>query len=457
MLHMILAASVVLSALGGVVSVDVADGWQIHPSILIENDADFASPFAGVRDGDGSAKDPYVISDLAIIHTHGPGIRIANTRAHVVVEDVTVSGQSSGPAGRAHCSLGDDRGCFPKGIDIENATNVQIRRVVVLDEAVGIRLKDSAGIRIDDSLIRSTVDALSAIGLDLLDSEHVTVSNLTVRGMRWNMILDGMSDGIVVGSDFGPQGGGTMPIGGTYGNVTFRGNHFPNAPLYVVGTARGVRFIENTFEGPASQLIFDSASATSIEDVAVCGNRFRGYSGAFGAALELAGSVRPVVVGNQFSNTTTSLFVDTPDAEITANVFGAASRGSVSVSSTDASIHQNSFAVGHRAVHFTSQATGDVRNNWWGDASGPSGHGAGSGAALAGALMPYDPWLTAAPSIATSCSIPAVPDPAPLVGPVAVEAHVLVGVHAHSTGRGLHYQVKVREGIDVASGTIVLP
>lgn len=40
-----------------------------------------------------------------------------------------------------------------------------------------------------------------------------------------------------------------------------------------------------------------------------------------------------------------------------------------------------------------SSAQVDARHNWWGDASGPSGNGSGSGQAVQGNML-FEPWFT---------------------------------------------------------------
>ncbi|HQY93414.1 cohesin domain-containing protein, partial [Caldilinea sp.] len=54
-----------------------------------------------------------------------------------------------------------------------------------------------------------------------------------------------------------------------------------------------------------------------------------------------------------------------------------------------------------------SYLTADGTNNWWGDASGPSGEGPGSGAEVS-PYITYNPWLNAAPTTAV-LSVPADP------------------------------------------------
>ena len=60
----------------------------------------------------------------------------------------------------------------------------------------------------------------------------------------------------------------------------------------------------------------------------------------------------------------------------------------------------------------TTASTLDFENNWWGDSSGPSGSGPGSGDAVS-TNVDFDPWLTAPASV---CAPTPTPTPPPGVG-----------------------------------------
>ena len=56
---------------------------------------------------------------------------------------------------------------------------------------------------------------------------------------------------------------------------------------------------------------------------------------------------------------------------------------------------------GDTAVFNSQPASQNAIGNWWGNASGPSGVGPGSGDSV-GVNVAFDPWLTAPPSICAS-------------------------------------------------------
>ncbi len=66
-------------------------GYTPHPPILIDGDAGFV-PANGVTGGTGTPSDPYVIEGWAIDASSATGISIANTLAHALIRNVSVSG-----------------------------------------------------------------------------------------------------------------------------------------------------------------------------------------------------------------------------------------------------------------------------------------------------------------------------------------------------------------------------
>jgi hypothetical protein len=107
------------------------------------------------------------------------------------------------------------------------------------------------------------------------------------------------------------------------------------------------------------------------------------------SGIELDGSPQITILRNRIEGTTDAVFVD--------------SDGSVAAGSTGNCIRGNTSGATH-------SSTGDVdlTGNWWGDASGPSGDGAGSGDPVAdtgsGTLF-YESWLTSEPA---SCLSPRI-------------------------------------------------
>jgi hypothetical protein len=61
--------------------------------------------------------------------------------------------------------------------------------------------------------------------------------------------------------------------------------------------------------------------------------------------------------------------------------------------SPDVRLLSSSLTGNGRGVNNQGSTAVDARQNWWGDTSGPSGTGSGSGDAVWGNVM-YDPWLT---------------------------------------------------------------
>jgi len=82
---------------GGIESVeDASGGYEAHGPIRIASEADLRDPASGVRSGNGTREDPFVISEWFIDLTQpsrsvaGPGIEIYNTHVYVHVRDCRV-------------------------------------------------------------------------------------------------------------------------------------------------------------------------------------------------------------------------------------------------------------------------------------------------------------------------------------------------------------------------------
>ena len=126
------------------------DGVRAHDPFAITSDAGFASSDA-VSGGTGTAADPYVISCLSVSLPRGgggTGIAITTTAAHVVIDDVQVSGTPPGTVGGN-----------ANGITISAGTDAAIEHVTVTDVGWGIRVSAVPGttpnVQVLDSLFEN--------------------------------------------------------------------------------------------------------------------------------------------------------------------------------------------------------------------------------------------------------------------------------------------------------------
>lgn len=98
-------------------------------------------------------------------------------------------------------------------------------------------------------------------------------------------------------------------------------------------------------------------------------------------------------------------------------------------------INYNNIFGNGMGMNSTSEETVDARFNWWGDSSGPSGVGPGTGDAVNGNVS-FDPWL--------SCYQPQT-ETQICITPAVVEKHALAGIE----GSTFDVEVKVENIIDL--------
>lgn len=100
-----------------------------HPPIIVQGDDGFAT-CACVRDGSGSAQDPYLIARWRIELEEGQtGITLRNTTAHVVIRDNLVTGLEGGARGMREGTT---------AMMLDNATHVTVRSNVLTELFRGI-------------------------------------------------------------------------------------------------------------------------------------------------------------------------------------------------------------------------------------------------------------------------------------------------------------------------------
>lgn len=434
---LLLAALPVPAALGqpDMVKVEVGarSALEPHPAIHIQGDAGFEAPLSGVRGGQGTPEAPYVISGWALANERGAALRIMDTRAHVVVEDVHVAGHVGGPGNVAGCRV-DARTCgLPRGVHLLNATNVTLRHLRVVGGIEGIHVRFSSDVRVEDVEIGTGDLSASRVesGLIVRSSERVQVVNLTVgmatvspleivavkdvtvtdsylRSVDSPSILAGLvrvalarltvvDSSFLVSSYLDDVSLVDSVVRGAGDGFAYTGSVDP-------GPTSGLRICGNTFEGLGGDAVF----VRQLSDVTVDGNRFLGNDGGVNA---LIGSGLHVL-GNVFE--------------------GNALHGNLGGDGLE--IHQNSFGLGTaRGVRLSGTAV-NASDNWWGHATGPSGAPGGNGSLLrlGNAGITWAPWLESTPAYAPSCpqvdvGAPAAREPLAIQQEVTVEAMVRVG------------------------------
>lgn len=169
----------------------------------------------------------------------------------------------------------------------------------------------------------------------------------------------------------------TAFIGGDHGTVDFDRNTF---------TSREGSVSKHLVLAGQASHGSEAASATSDGSAdAVTDNAFEAYTT---TAIEFEAQ-HGEITGNEFtSSTADSTAIAIPGAVGDGN--------SVAIEGGSILLSQNNFDAETTGVDVASSVNGSVNatSNWWGDVSGPSGQGSGSGASVSENVV-FEPWLDA--------------------------------------------------------------
>ncbi len=246
-----------------------------HAPIVIDGDDNFTAP-NGVTTGTGGAADPYVIEGWRIDATSSNGITIRQTRAHLVIRNLTIEAN------------------FPNywGIYFDFASNATVQNVSTRGKA-GVYIRSSSNITVQDS----AVDGQTGVAL-------YSSSLITIKGNRI-----GKEEGInatagdavrIEGNDISYAGRGILLDGTNHtivdnNTITWSGTY----GLLVVASSSNLSLADNDISSNGwAGAIFQGAT-----DGSIVRNRFSGNGHAVpghGSGLVLQSSVRFQVDHNDF-------------------------------------------------------------------------------------------------------------------------------------------------------------
>ncbi len=245
-----------------------ASAYTAHPPILIDGDAAF-TPANGVTRGSGTAVDPFVIEGWDINASTADGIRITNTNAHFVVQDVAA--HSGAPL--------DD------GIVLYNTTNGIVQRSVVTGNRFGIFLVDTI-----DTVIAANRVTDGSRGIVTAGAWDLEVRDNVLSSMEGSCIDIGGARNITVAGNSGRGCRDGVDVSAT--SVAVHGNAFANSlfggvSVYMSST---VSVTNNTLTGNlyGVWLVYNSTSS----DIAVAGNDI--VNNTYGANFEWHSTTGPV-------------------------------------------------------------------------------------------------------------------------------------------------------------------
>ncbi|PSG97682.1 hypothetical protein BRD56_03900 [Thermoplasmatales archaeon SW_10_69_26] len=385
---------------------DIEADTEVRPeptgSIIIQGD-DELTDHPAVREGSGTAEDPYVISDWVILRTEGAGIRLEDTSRHVLVENVIVLEPINVGA---------------SGVELSNASNVTIQDAWIQGATIGVKMFYSSNVTLERVLLEPDNEGEAPIGgfqfgMDLLENRNVRLGNVSIDRAEYPAWLVNTRNMTISDSTFGTDDVLRFWRQIPFSNMTdasIERSVFDNVGLIPQNEADNVTLAYNVFE-EGDWNILGARDAPQIVEGELCGNEFR--RGDSGVDLDEAGELE--IRGNVFANATFwNLDLWPESLEFTHNrVLG--SEDGARIRTEAAQVYNNSIHGNDRSLF--SHDT-DARWNWWGDASGPNltdygdeyrGPGDGENVWTAGNEVRIDSWLTEPPATgpdAVDCGVP---------------------------------------------------
>jgi parallel beta-helix repeat protein len=253
-----------LVALSWAPSTGVRGQGEPHPPILIEGDEGFTAA-QGVRQGNGTVSNPYVIEGWAIFASEASGVVLRNTTAHAVIRGLEISG-----GGWRH-----------DAIVLEGVRNVLVERSFVYDNWNGVRVDSSA-----DVTIRNSFAAANGFGIFSVESERVQIFGNELSFNHWTGILVWVSQDATVTSNL---------LVGNRDGITFSSSSRARVDLNSVVASSG--FGIYVFESDGILLYRNSIISNRVQayddggvlnswnaDYLIGGNFWSDYSGADGCS-----------------------------------------------------------------------------------------------------------------------------------------------------------------------------
>src|SRR5712691_10636640 len=187
----VLALLLVLGAPGSASQPFTPTSLTSHTPIVIDGDDNFTSP-NGVARGTGSPSDPFVIQSWLINATSSDGVTIRNTRAHLVIRNLTIEANSPNfwgiyfdSASNATVENVSTRGMA--GVYIWSSWNITVRDSQV-DGQTGVALYSSSQITIRGNRIEREE------GINVYSGDAVTIEGNDISYTGRGILLDGANN-----------------------------------------------------------------------------------------------------------------------------------------------------------------------------------------------------------------------------------------------------------------------
>ncbi|MGQ0536793.1 MAG: NosD domain-containing protein, partial [Methanobacteriota archaeon] len=342
-------------------SADLSDANALVPRgpIRILAAADFTAA-NGVRSGNGTAADPFVISDWSIVASTASGIVLTGTSAHVVVRNVAVQGGGGSFDGialssAANVTVENARSVNQRyGILVAGGANVTVRNNTVTGSAVGIRLASAVGAAtVVDNLVANNgidVEFSASRGNTLLRNDLAIVPGATGLSFdteaSWENRIDATNtvNRVPVRWHVGETG---VRIDGSAGGGLLDVSRITNVAHVVLHNVTDAVVANLTVAGAETGVLVSGSSGVRLENLTVRDSTFDAVRVAGGANVTLA-SVATSKSGVGVRS------VATTDLRVEGGAHTLASRGVRLEGATRATVRNATFDA--NAVHVYVQA-----------------------------------------------------------------------------------------------------
>lgn len=173
---------------------DGTNNMEVHDPIAIMGDSGINNA-SGVRSGNGTADDPYIIEGWSINTSNSTAIAISDTTAHIIIRNMLI--ESPGINNTNGISIYNSMNCRiynvsidshgAQGIRLWNTTQISIADSSIKNGSCGILVVESNGISISDCDVQTDESsyiggglAMSPGGIGVMDSSEISIVNTTI-------------------------------------------------------------------------------------------------------------------------------------------------------------------------------------------------------------------------------------------------------------------------------------
>jgi hypothetical protein len=352
-----------------------ADGYAVHVAaetfteqVVLTQDEQLVGEGSGTVIQSPATLGSYFVSSGT---TKNYPIIFVHDTDNVLIRDLVVDGLGRGNANYRFIGIGlYNAGGVIDGVEVTGIRNTPFSGS---QHGVGIYAYNADGVARTLEISDSSVSEFQKNGMALLGA------GLTVNVHGNNVVVGEGQTAVIAqnGIQVGSGAGGTIS-GNTVTSVWYTGTYWGSTGILIIGAAPGIEILGNYVVD--CQMAINSDTAGTV----VANNDVQDSQ--WGVILyEGAGQI----LGNDLVDDSYSIYSKGSNTVIERNVI-TGSDWSMLLYGTGNQVHYNSITGSTSGLY--APAGADAILNWWGDVSGPSGDGTGTGDSVWGNVI-FSPWL----------------------------------------------------------------